>query len=55
MLWPLSRSRVWSELLLTCRRMVPTQRQWSLILLPGLSWPSRFPSECAGAAPDMNF
>ncbi|GIR70109.1 MAG: hypothetical protein CM15mP74_13600 [Halieaceae bacterium] len=21
---------------------VPTQRQWSLILLPGLSWPSRF-------------
>ena len=31
------------------RRMVPTQRQWSLILLPGLSWPSRFPSGCAGA------
>ena len=46
MLWLLSRSRVWRELLLMYHRKVPTQRQWSLILLPGLFWPSRFPSGC---------
>ena len=50
MLWLLSRSRVWRELLLMYHRKVPTQRQWSLILLPSLFWPSRFPSGCAGVA-----
>ena len=51
MLWLLSRSRVWRELLLVYRREVPTQRQWSLILLPGLFGHPGFQADALGSLP----